>query len=131
MISMMRRSVTDLPGRFWFQQSPFDETWGDSERILGLGRTHATETEVGGEHAGADPSRETLGGHFRLQGAITLILWRKKGWHLKEPGKQINREEPRRFELMVSQSFAEGIIGKHRAKELLGRPIEDLSTAAA
>jgi Zn-dependent peptidase ImmA (M78 family) len=52
-----------------------------------------------------------------------LRLFRKRGWHRCEPDPQIPREHPERFDLMVYQSLAEGIIGLGRAKELLGHPV--------
>jgi len=63
--------------------------------------------------------------------ASLMKLFRRRGWHLREPDPQTEREHPERFELMVYQSLAEGVIGRGRAKELLGRPVKGLADATA
>lgn len=48
----------------------------------------------------------------------TFVLFRKHGWHRREPGKQVAPEQPLRFKLFVLRAMAESIISRERAEEL-------------
>jgi Zn-dependent peptidase ImmA (M78 family)/transcriptional regulator with XRE-family HTH domain len=48
--------------------------------------------------------------------------FRVEGWHKQEPGDPYPPEEPVRFERLVMQALAEGLISEKRAGELLGKP---------
>ncbi len=51
--------------------------------------------------------------------------FRAHGWHKKEPGRQVNPEEPTRFYRFVIQALTESVISESRASELLGKPIQE------
>lgn len=48
----------------------------------------------------------------------TLVTFRKRGWHRREPGKQVASEQPIRFKQFVLRAMAEGIISRDRVEEL-------------
>ncbi len=48
----------------------------------------------------------------------TVVIFRKRGWHKHEPGKQMAPEQPLRFKQLVLRAMAEGIISRERAEEL-------------
>lgn len=48
----------------------------------------------------------------------TVVIFRKRGWHRNEPGKQVASEKPIRFQQFVLRAMAEGIISRERAEEL-------------
>jgi len=48
----------------------------------------------------------------------TFVTFRKRGWHRREPGKQVASEQPIRFKQFVLRAMAEGIISRDRAEEL-------------
>lgn len=48
----------------------------------------------------------------------TVVIFRKRGWHKQEPGKQVAPEKPLRFKQLVLRAMAEGIISRERAEEL-------------
>ena len=50
-------------------------------------------------------------------------LFRKMGWHVREPGDQIPSEEPQRLTRLVLRALAEDTISRSRAAELLGEPL--------
>lgn len=50
-------------------------------------------------------------------------MFRIKHWHLSEPGKQLEAEQPRRFYQLVAKALSEDIISESKATELLGMPI--------
>lgn len=50
-------------------------------------------------------------------------LFRKKGWHIKEPGKPFPQDVPRIFEQSVYHALAEDCIGESKAAELLSLPL--------
>jgi len=52
--------------------------------------------------------------------------FRRMGWHRKEPGEQLDPEEPKRFERLVHRALAEDLISRSRAEELLMKPIGEL-----
>ncbi|MEW6458656.1 MAG: XRE family transcriptional regulator [Bacillota bacterium] len=52
--------------------------------------------------------------------------FRKKGWHISEPGEPIPTEKPRRLERLVVQALSEDIVSESRAAELLGKPLSHL-----
>ena len=54
-----------------------------------------------------------------------LKIFRKRGWHRREPGDAYPEEHPTRFARLVMQSLEEDIIAEGRATELLGRPVKD------
>ncbi len=54
-----------------------------------------------------------------------IRLFRKKGWHKKEPGKSYPQETPRVFEQFVFHALAEDCIGESKAAELLSLPLTD------
>ncbi len=49
----------------------------------------------------------------------TVVGFRKRNWHKREPGKQIAPEQPLRFKQLVLRAMAEGIISRERAEELI------------
>lgn len=49
--------------------------------------------------------------------------FRSRGWHIKEPGKQLQAETPERIERLVMRAVAEDVISHTRAAELLGKPL--------
>jgi Zn-dependent peptidase ImmA (M78 family)/DNA-binding XRE family transcriptional regulator len=49
--------------------------------------------------------------------------FRSRGWHIKEPGKQLQAETPERIERLVMRAVAEDAISHTRAAELLGKPL--------
>jgi Zn-dependent peptidase ImmA (M78 family)/DNA-binding XRE family transcriptional regulator len=49
--------------------------------------------------------------------------FRSRGWHIKEPGKQLQAETPERMERLVMRAFAEEMISFSRAAELLDKPL--------
>lgn len=51
-------------------------------------------------------------------------LFRKRGWHLQEPGDSYPAEEPQRFHRMVVRLYGEGIISQRRAEYLLAQPLD-------
>lgn len=48
----------------------------------------------------------------------TIVIFRRRGWHKREPGKQVAPEQPLRFKQLVLRAMAEGIISRERAEEL-------------
>ncbi len=48
----------------------------------------------------------------------TMVIFRKRGWHRREPGEQVAPEQPLRFKQLVLRAMAEGIISRERAEEL-------------
>ncbi|MEW6354234.1 MAG: XRE family transcriptional regulator [Pseudomonadota bacterium] len=48
----------------------------------------------------------------------TLVSFRKRGWHKREPGEQIAPEKPLRFKQLVLRAMAEGIISREQAEVL-------------
>lgn len=46
------------------------------------------------------------------------VIFRKRGWHRREPGKQLPPEKPTKFQQFVLRAFAENIISRERAEEL-------------
>jgi Zn-dependent peptidase ImmA (M78 family)/DNA-binding XRE family transcriptional regulator len=54
--------------------------------------------------------------------------FRKRGWHLEEPGDPIDPEHPERFHLLVLRALGEDLIGERRARELYGGPIAELES---
>lgn len=61
-------------------------------------------------------SQKTAGNLFRL--------FRRRGWHLKEPGDNLEVEEPKHMERLVMRALAEDLIPESRAAELLGKPLD-------
>ena len=51
--------------------------------------------------------------------------FRQRGWHLREWGEQLPREEPERMKRLVMQALAENKISRSRAGELLGKPLTE------
>lgn len=49
--------------------------------------------------------------------------FRSRGWHIKEPGKQLPAETPERIERLVMRAVAEDMVSFSRAAELLGKPL--------
>ena len=49
--------------------------------------------------------------------------FRSRGWHVKEPGKQLPAETPERIERLVMRAVAENTISQTRAAELLGKSL--------
>lgn len=62
------------------------------------------------------------------ESAATALFrrFRKRGWHIREPGEPLPPEEPKRFDRLVAQALAEDLISEPRAAELLGRPLMHL-----
>jgi Zn-dependent peptidase ImmA (M78 family)/DNA-binding XRE family transcriptional regulator len=52
--------------------------------------------------------------------------FRKRGWHLEEPGNPVDPERPERFHLLVLRALGEDLIGERRARELYDGPIAEL-----
>lgn len=50
--------------------------------------------------------------------------FRQRGWHRKEPGDEIEPEEPTRLKRLVLRALNEGKINRSRASELVGEPWE-------
>jgi Zn-dependent peptidase ImmA (M78 family) len=50
--------------------------------------------------------------------------FRRKGWHLQEPGDEYPGEKPNRMYRLVMRALAEDIISESRASELLGMPLK-------
>lgn len=55
-----------------------------------------------------------------------MIPFRKKGWHLKEPGVQIPSEEAHAFNQMLFHALGEEYIGESKAAELLSCSLNQL-----
>lgn len=51
-------------------------------------------------------------------------LFRKRGWHLQEPGDPYPPEEPQRFQRVVVRLYEEGVISQRRAEYLLAQPLD-------
>jgi len=51
--------------------------------------------------------------------------FRQKGWSRREPGEQIQAEEPMRMRLLVYRALAEDMISRSRMQELLGEPLDE------
>lgn len=49
----------------------------------------------------------------------TIVSFRKRKWHKREPGKQVVSEQPLRFKQLVLRAMAERIISRERAEELI------------
>jgi Zn-dependent peptidase ImmA (M78 family)/transcriptional regulator with XRE-family HTH domain len=49
--------------------------------------------------------------------------FRQRGWNRREPGDQIEPEEPQRMKRLVLRALAEDLISNSRASELLGMPL--------
>lgn len=49
-------------------------------------------------------------------------MFRKRGWHITEPGKPLPPEKPFRLQKLVLRALAEGLVSERRAAELLGEP---------
>lgn len=60
-----------------------------------------------------------------------MIDFRKRKWHLKEPGNQISPEKPLIFEQLVFHALAESYIAEAKAAELLGITLDLLRTYRA
>lgn len=52
-------------------------------------------------------------------------IFRKNGWHRREPGRTYSPEKPSRLRHLVLRALAEDIISRSRAEDLLGEPLED------
>jgi len=55
-----------------------------------------------------------------------FIEIRKRNWHKKEPGEQIEPERPQRLKQLVLRALAENVITRPRAEELLRQPLQGL-----
>lgn len=54
-----------------------------------------------------------------------MLLFKKKGWNIHEPGKTLPPEESHIFEQMIFHALAESYIGESKAAELLNTSLED------
>lgn len=54
--------------------------------------------------------------------------FRKRGWHVEEPGDPVDPEQPERFHLLVLRALGEELIGERRARELYDGPIAELQS---
>lgn len=52
-----------------------------------------------------------------------FIRIRQRNWHLREPGEQVEPEEPKRMKQLVLRALAEDVITRPRAQELLKETI--------
>jgi Zn-dependent peptidase ImmA (M78 family)/DNA-binding XRE family transcriptional regulator len=50
--------------------------------------------------------------------------FRREGWHLTEPGDQIEPEKPDRMTRLIIRALEENIITASKASELLGKPLD-------
>lgn len=62
----------------------------------------------------------------KSQAAQLHGLFRKRGWHLAEPGEPYPQEYPQRFEQQVYRALAEDLINEAKAAQLLGKPLFEL-----
>lgn len=58
-------------------------------------------------------------------------LFREQGWRTIEPGDQYLPEQPTRFERLVMQALAEGVISEAKVSELLGKPLAQFRSEVA
>ncbi|MDI6699568.1 MAG: ImmA/IrrE family metallo-endopeptidase [Candidatus Saccharicenans sp.] len=54
--------------------------------------------------------------------------FRKRGWHLSEPGESYPDESSSRLERLTLRALREGVINSERARELLGKPLPQLAS---
>jgi transcriptional regulator with XRE-family HTH domain len=51
--------------------------------------------------------------------------FRAQGWHVCEPGDQLEMEKPTRMQRLILKALAEDMISETRASELLGKPLSE------
>ena len=52
-------------------------------------------------------------------------LFRARGWNKTEPGAAVRAEVPKRFERLILQALAEGLVSRAKAAEYRGQPLSE------
>ncbi|MDP2873068.1 MAG: hypothetical protein Q8P31_11090 [Bacillota bacterium] len=97
---------------------------GETRSRIGVLELHALKHEYGLSMQGWLHRALEVGVIPQAEYDRMRASFRRLGWTEREPGAQVPPELPRRMEQLIGRAYAEGVISRSRAAELLGRGLD-------
>ncbi|NVD73656.1 helix-turn-helix domain-containing protein [Duganella sp. BJB1802] len=111
-------------GAFLFPRPFVLQELGEHRNAIELKELGLLKDEFGLSMSGVLHRAQDLGVVSPAYRAEQTKLFRLKGWHVKEPGRECPAETPRIFEQLVFHALAEEYIGESKAAELMNMPLQ-------
>jgi len=120
----IEKAANRFAGAFLVPQKVVFTELGEKRKSLNPFELHLLKHKYGLSMLGWVHRAEDLAIISKASTKRIVEQFRREGWHLKEPGDQIESEKPDRMTRLIIRALDENIITGSKASELLGKPLD-------